>query len=233
MFKARWGLLAVAAAAAAVLAACAGAPGGSQPNLISVTGMGIAHLPPDVVHVTLGVQTRGDDIARTVAENNRQADDVVAALREMGVAEEDVQTAYFNVSTQAQYDDFGNPTGAVTYWVDNTLNVTFREPARLGELLQAALDAGANSVQGVNYTVEDVDALLDEARQAALEDARAQAEQLAAAAGAQLGPVYSISEAGFSGGMPALRDKGAAAGVPTSQGTLEYQVQVYVSYILR
>jgi uncharacterized protein YggE len=216
------------------LAACSAPAAAGQPHLISVTGTGIARLAPDVVHVTLGVQSRGDDIAQTVAENNRLSDRVVAAVHELGVAEADVQTAYFNVSTQASYDNFGNPTGEVTYWVDNTLNVTFREPARLGELLQSALNAGANSVQGVNYSVDDVDASLEQARQEALEDARRQAEQLATAAGVQLGPVYSISEGGYSGGSPSVLDKGAAGGgVPTSQGTLEYQVQMYVSYILQ
>jgi uncharacterized protein YggE len=219
-----------------VLTGCAAYSAANQPRTISVTGTGTVHLPPDVVLITLGVQTRGKDIGNTVADNNRIAQAVMAVVREAGVAAEDIQTTYFNVSTQPSYDQFGNPTGDLSYWVDNTLQISLRNVAGLGDLLQKALNAGANSVQSVTYSVDDPEAALSDARTQAMSDARQQAEQLATGAGATLGTVYSMSESSSGGSpFPSVFDKGAAggAGVPTTPGTLEFQIQVYVTYTLR
>jgi hypothetical protein len=221
--------------------ALGGCAGGVQPEAernLSVTGTGSAFLTPDVVIVTLGVQTQGTNIGDTVAANNRAAAQVLSAVTSLGVAAEDVQTTYFSVSTQPKYDEFGNPTDQVTYWVDNTVTVSLRDTAQLGNLLQTALASGANSVQGVNYTVDNPDAALSDARTEAMADARRQAEQLAAGAGLTLGDILSLSESGPSYGMlfsaASIGKGGAAAGqVPTAPGTLEYQVQLYVSFALR
>ncbi len=230
---ARAGLALVLAVAGFALAGCSALGGAGEPRTIAVTGIGTVHLPPDIVYITLGVQTRGTDIGEVVRENNRLAEAVMAAVKGAGVAEEDIQTTYFNVSTQPQYDEFGNPTGEMTYWVDNTLMVALRQVDGLGNLLQKALNAGANSVQGVTYSVEDPEAAFGGARTDALEDAHRQAEQLATGAGATLGPVLSVSESSSGGSpYPSSFDKGAV-GVPTVPGTLEYQISVYVTYTLR
>jgi uncharacterized protein YggE len=227
------GLALVLAVAGFALAGCSALGAPNEPRTIAVTGIGTVHLPPDVVYVNLGVQTRGTDIGETVRENNRLAEAVTAAVKEAGVAEEDIQTSYFNVSTQPMYDQFGNPTSEITYWVDNTLMVALRQVGGLGDLLQKALNAGANSVQGVTYSVDDPEAAFAGARTEALEDARRQAEQLATGAGATLGPILSLSESSGGGSpYPSTFDKGAA-GVPTVPGTLEYQISVYVTYTLR
>lgn len=226
------GLALILAVVGTALAGCS-ALGAGESRTITVVGTGTAHLPPDVVHVNLGVQTRGVDIGEAVQENNRVAEAVMAAVKAAGVAEEDIQTSYFNVSTQPKYDEFGNPTGEVTYWVDNTLMVSLRQVDGLGDLLQKALNAGANSVQGVNYTVDDPEAALAGARTEALEDARRQAEQLAAGTGATVGPIVYLSETSSGGSpYPSAFDKGGA-GVPTVPGTLEFQISVYVTYTLR
>ncbi|MGH2625135.1 MAG: SIMPL domain-containing protein [Anaerolineales bacterium] len=246
MYRSRMGLsawvgralgLAVAASAMAglslVLSGCSALGVTGEPRTISVTGIGTVHLPPDVVRVNLGVQTRGADISEAVRENNTLAEAVTAAVKAAGVAEDDIQTTYFNVYSQPQYDEFGNPTGDVTYWVDNTVTVALRQVDALGDLLQKALNAGANSVQGVTYSVDDPEAALAGARTEALEDARRQAEQLASGAGATVGPILSLTETSSGGASyPSDFDKGAA-GVPTEPGTLEYQISVYVTYTLR
>lgn len=239
MKRVRWAMP-LALAAALLLSACAGTVRGLQGSplrSILVTGTGSARLNPDVVIVTLGVQTQGPDIAEAVSENNRRADQVRAAIREAGVADEDVQTSNFSVWTQQQYDEFGNLTGELTYWVDNTLLIKLRELDRLGDLLQAALGRGANTVQGISYSVEDPTAALDAARVEALEDAHSQAAQMAADAGVVLGEVISIGEPGaYSGGLmeaPAFGKGGGGSGVPTSPGVLEYEVQVAVSYAIQ
>lgn len=230
-------VLPLALVMAVVLSGCSAAAGQTLSHTISVTGTGTANLAPDIVLITLGVQTQGPDIAEAVQENNRRAGEVMAAIREAGVADGDMSTANFSVSTQQQYDDQGNPTGEVSYWVDNSVNVTLRDLGKLGDLLQSALTQGANSVQSVTYSVEDPTEALDSARVQALEDARSQAAQLAAAAGVELGQVITVGEPGY--GAAPLMDfapafgKGGGGGVPTSPGTLEYSVQLSVVYGIR
>ena len=132
-------VLPLALVMAVVLSGCSAATGQTLSHTISVTGTGTANLAPDIVLITLGVQTQGPDIAEAVQENNRRAGEVMAAIREAGVADGDMSTANFSVSTQQQYDDQGNPTGEVSYWVDNSVNVTLRDLGKLGDLLQSAL----------------------------------------------------------------------------------------------
>ena len=235
MFTPRWRALALLPLALG-LAGCATA-GGRTERTIAVTGQGSVIVPPDTVVVTLGVQTRGAQVGPTVAENNRAAEKVVEAVTNMGVAPEDVQTTNFNISTQPRYDEFGNPTEDVTYWVDNSITVTLHDIAILSDLLGNALAGGANSVQSLTYTVSDPAAALEPARKEALTDAQRQAEQLASASGMSLGAIRTISESS-GGGSPGLKAIDGAevplgSGVPTSPGTLEFTVQMFVTYDLR
>jgi uncharacterized protein YggE len=204
---------------------------------LSVTGTGSAFLTPDVVVVTLGIQTQGSAIGDTVARNNRTAERIIQAVKDAGVAPEDVQTTYFSVSTQPKYDEFGNPTSELTYWVDNTVTATLRDITKLGALLESALAAGANSVQGVNYTVDDPASGLSQARTDAMADARSQADQIASAAGLTLGEIVSVAEVS-SAPWPMFSGRGggeapAGQNIPTAPGTLEYQIQLSVSFALR
>jgi len=222
------------AALALVLGACSAWPGQSKtPNTIAVTGIGKVSIPPDLAITTLGVQTQGMDIAQAVEDNNRRSAQVRSALGEAGVADQDMQTTYFNVSTQPKYDEFGNPTGETLYYVDNTITVKIRQVDSLSATLQAALSAGANSVQGVSYTLENPSQALDQARQLAIADAQSQAELLAASAGVKLAGLYSLADNGGYAVSPTdtiYGKGGAAASVPTTPGALLYQAQVYATY---
>jgi len=100
----------------------------TPPDTLSVTGTGIVVVPPDIVTITLGVQTRGEEIGSAVAQNNLLSGRVMQALTEAGVAAEDMQTTYFNVYTQPKFDEFGNPTGEQLYFVDNTLTAVAARP---------------------------------------------------------------------------------------------------------
>jgi uncharacterized protein YggE len=218
-----------------VSSACgAAAMGGTRTRSLSVTGTGAVSVTPDIVTVSLGVQTVGTDIARAVAQNSDAAAAVQAAARNLGVAEDDVRTTYFYVSTQQQYDNFGNITGEVTYWVDNTVTITLRDTSKLGDLLQAAVSAGANSISGVTFSVDDPSQAESEARQEAVQDARRRAEIMAAAAGATLGEPISVSTVSVSGPIPYYTQYGVGGGgVPVSSGMTDVTVQVTAVYELR
>jgi len=222
---------------ALLLGACAGSGAQPQPRTIVVTGMGTTRVSPDIAIVSLGVQTLGPDVGEAVQENNRRAKAVMDALSEQGVTAADMRTTNFFVSSQPQFDPMGLPTGQTNYTVDNTILFTLRAPDKLGGVLQAALRAGSNSVQSVGYSVADPSAPMDDARQKAVADAQRQAEQLATAAGASLGKVLSINEGGGAIPQyyeaPAFGKGGGGGGVPVESGTLEYQAQISLTYVLK
>jgi uncharacterized protein YggE len=222
---------------AVVSSACSAAGGGIPQRTVSVTGTGTARLTPDIVIVTLGVQTQDPQVARAVQDNNARASRVTEAVKAAGVAAADIQTSDFSVSSQQKFDPQGTPTGEVTYIVSNTLTLTLRDVSKLGDLLQSALESGANTVQNVSYSVADPSEALDKARLEAIQDAHDQATQLADAAGAQLGPVFNLTEYSpapiLSYAAASFGKGGGGGGVPASPGTLEYQVQIYIVYTLR
>lgn len=204
---------------------------------LNVTGTGQVFLTPDIAYLSIGVHTENKEAAEAVAANNAQAKAVADALKAAGVDKKDIQTTGFSIFPQQQYDDKGTVIG-ILYVVDNTVYVTVRDLEKLGSLLDAAISAGANSITGIRFDVEDKDKPMSEARKMAVENARAQAEELAQAAGVKLGPVQSIS---VYGGAPRPLFESKAMGgadiiapamveVPISPGQLSLTVDVNIVY---
>jgi uncharacterized protein YggE len=204
---------------------------------INVTGTGEVILTPDIAYVSIGVRSEGEDAAKAVVENNAKSEAVIEALTDAGVDEKDIQTTNFNIYPQQQYDDQGNIQDTF-YIVENSVRVTVRDLDNIGELLNAAVEAGANSINGVQFDVEDDESAQSDARQAAVEDAQTQAEELAEAAGVGIGRVQSIATYGGYP-VPLYEGKGGAgpmtvaAEVPISPGQLMLTVDVNVVYLIR
>jgi uncharacterized protein YggE len=230
--KRQW-ILPLLILASALLAGCTALAGAPAPAILSTSGLGSVTVVPDMVNVNLGVQTQGQDVSQTVRENNTAAQAVIDAVKGQGVEPGDVQSTYFSVWSQPRYDEFGNPTSDVTYTVDHTVTVRLRDTAKLGGLLQAAIDAGANNIQGVTFGVQDPTAAQDQARQLAMQDGQARAALLAQNAGLQLGRLKSVSTTLAPLGpspYPVYAEGIGGGGVPTVPGTQEVQVQVYLEY---
>jgi uncharacterized protein YggE len=220
---------------AAFLGGCAALPAGTE-RTISVTGEGHAVVPPDTVTVSIGVSSTGDSIGPAVAENNASTEKVIQAVQALGVSPDDIQTTAFNVSSQVRYDEFGQPTQDVTYFVDNSVTVTLRDLSLLGRLLDDSLAAGANSIQNLSYGLGDPSAAEDLALSKALDAAQNQAQQLATSAGVTLGDLKSVTESATSplpGARLAAEPGPKGVGVPTAAGSLEVTVQVSVTYGIR
>jgi uncharacterized protein YggE len=221
-----------------LLGGCAGSAATQSRPQLTVSGTGIVRLTPDLATINLGVTTQDNDVAQAVAANNLTAQAITDAVKGLGVAPEDVRTAYFNVSPQPQYDQTGMPTGQTIYWVNNTLLVTLRQVDQLGTLLQAAVEAGANNINGVSFDVADKSRAEEQARQAAMQDAAKRAARLATAAGAALGEVLSIYTGALTyGNVSYVEVANAGAGgtsaVPIAPGTFDVQVDVTVIYGLK
>ena len=235
---------------AALLAGCAGAAfaqsetpaaQGDETKVtrtVTVTGSGKVYLTPDIAYITIGVHTEGENAAEAVASNNAQAQEVIDALLAQGIAERDIQTTNFSIYPQQEYDTEGKPTGKIKYIVDNSVFVTVRDITNVGDVLDAAVQAGANTISGIQFDVEDKTAALSEARKAAVNDAGVKAEELASAAGVTLGEVQTISEYTSGGPQPMYDMRAAApmaeaASVPIQTGQMLLTVEVNMVYEIR
>jgi uncharacterized protein YggE len=218
----------------------AGAQAGdaSMNNTISVSGSGEAMGTPDIAYISLEVDYTDANAGTAINEANTRMRAIIAALIGAGLAEADIQTASYNVFPQETYDGNGNPTGERTFRVQNSLNVTVREMGRAGEIIDVALAAGANTVNSLSYGFADSQALESQARQQAVEDARARAQELATLFGVTLGEPIMISESvgGFVP-LPAAynrMDIAQAGGVAPqiTPGQMSVNVSISVSFAL-
>jgi hypothetical protein len=178
-------------------------------------------------------------VADALKENNDQAAAVAAALKGMGVDEKDIQTTNFNVYPMQQYSPMGEVTGVV-YSVDNTVYVTVRDLDQLGKLLDTVVKSGANSINGISFDVLEKEEAVAEARKLAIENAKSQAEEIAASTGATLGEIISISI--NAAGPPSIYDaRGMGGGggmmssamTPVSAGQMLITVDAYLTFEMK
>lgn len=204
-------------------------------RLLNVTGSGSVYLQPDVAYINIGVHTELATAADAVAENSDQTQKVIDALKSFGVKDIDIRTAYFSIYPSVQYDPQTNERLGTYYVVDNSVYVTVREIEKLGDLLDATLSAGANSVNSIQFDAEDKSEAIKEARDAAVKDAEQQAQELAAAAGISLGSLqridfFSTVPPEVFGGYGKGGGGAEAAAVPIQTGQLTIAATVSVSY---
>jgi uncharacterized protein len=163
---------------------------------IEVTGEGAVMAAPDFARVTLGVTTTGKSAGEAMEANAKAANALVSLVKAEGVAPADIQTSNVSISPMFSQSPRGeqSPPTITGYSVSNHLTVTVRDLPRLGELLDKAVAAGANSAYGVSFGHNDLSALLDKARPLAVADARRKAEIYAKAGGANLGRLMTLAE---------------------------------------
>jgi uncharacterized protein len=236
-----------AAAAFAVMAAAA-APMASaqtpqvvapstQGTLLSVSAEGLSEGRPDMAIINLGVTTEGQTAAAALAENARRMTALTAALRRAGIAERDIQTSNVSVYPQQQYVE-GQQPRITGYQANNTVTAKVRAIDNTGRVIDAAVGAGGNTVNGVSFTYADPDRELDAARRDAIQEARRRAELYASALDMRVVRIVAVQEGGgYSPPVPMpMMERmaaGDAASTPISPGQIETRVSVSVTFELR
>jgi uncharacterized protein YggE len=212
-----------------------GGEGSSAPRTVTVSASGTASGTPDTAVVQLGVQTQAAKANDALDLANENAQQLLDALKVSGVEKKDITTT--NVSLYPQYSNDGKTiTG---YQASNTVMVKIRDVAKTGAIMDAAAGVVGDEItlQGVSFVIDDTGALRDAARQDAVGKAKAQADQLAAAAGLEVGKVLALTE-GSTGSVPPMPYAEAAGGardaasVPIEPGQQELDVSVTVVYEL-
>ncbi len=183
---------------------------------VSVVGQGIVLAQPNTARITLGVEVFDQSLANAQAEAARRMDTVVNKLKALGIADTDIRTTAFNINPQYEQRDQSQPPVLRGYQVQNLVEVRTTNVGGLGALLDDAVGSGASRVFGISFESDDMEALKNQARDLAMSNARAKAEQLARDAGVSLGRPMTIEESD-TGGVTPVRANDAAAPLASSQ----------------
>lgn len=235
-----------------LLFACAPPPvivhSGNPPSGLVVSGSGEAKGAPDIARVTLGVEVRDENSQQASLLVAQRMNVVIAALKGAGVADADIQTASLSMYFERERPPEPRalpptpedpaphkpePTGV--YRASNTVHAIIRDLDRASAVVSAATSAGANQMHGMQFELEDPSGLLDQARAAAVADAKRNAEQLARLTGVTLGRLLSIRESGQGGPvgpMMARAEMASGGGMPVERGTLTVRQDVELIYDL-
>lgn len=213
----------------ALLAGAGGAVGSSAApvNSIVVTGQGTVRTVPDRAQISLGVTTDANTASAALRANNAEIAKVIAAVKAQGIPAADIQTE--QVSLSLRYDP--NGTAVVGYTASNTISVIVRTLTKVGPVIDAGVEAGANQVSGPSLVLSDQNALYRQAIGAAIGNARAKAQAIAKASGLALRRITNVTESG--GPTPLPIDAKAslpATGPPIAPGTTLVQATLTVTF---
>ncbi|MBN2378878.1 SIMPL domain-containing protein [candidate division WOR-3 bacterium] len=229
----------IAVLAVLVFVSLAGAQTDTRSTLY-VTGTAEVTVTPDICYLSLAVETFHKEIGQAYTQNNDLTNKVKKAIKEKGVENKDMQTTGFYISPIYDYDDYDRQK-LIEYSVSHYLTVKIRDLDKVPDILDAAVKAGATSVDNVSFTVENPKEYTQEARQEAIKAARKKAEILAQLNGVTLGKPISISEAepgGYSYYSNYYPQASMAygdfyrngGGAPLEQGEIKLTHTVYITY---
>ncbi len=203
---------------------------------ITVQGTGKATAPPDMATIQIGVISQAATAVAAMAANNEAVEAVISKIKDFQVASRDIQTSNFNVSPMYEQSPprIQRSPRIVGYQVTNQVQVRMRNLPELGQLLDGVVTSGSNQINGIQFGVNDTDALMDKARDDAVADARRRAGRYASAANVSVGKVMAISEQSVNVPMPVYAQSrmmmAEAASVPIESGEQEVQLNVTIVY---
>ncbi|PVM93518.1 hypothetical protein DDF62_00160 [Caulobacter radicis] len=241
MIRIRSTVPALAAAGAAILALSA-VPAAAQGNdaafratTFNLSASGETAIAPDMATITLGVQTEGASAAAALSANGTAMNKVIAALKKAGVAERDIQTSNLNVNPQYVYEQ-NQPPRLTGYQASNQVTILARDLSKLGQTVDAAASAGANTVSGISFGLQNPQKAEDEARIKAVAALKAKSDLYARATGYKVVRLVSLNEAGGYTPSPqpvpmfAMAKREMADSTAISGGELKVRVEVSATY---
>jgi uncharacterized protein len=199
---------------------------------ILVIGEGSIRTAPDYAEINGGVTKRGKSVKEASDANSKLMAAVTGALQDAGIVAKDIQTSHFSIQPLYTPADPHNEAKLSGYNVSNQINVTIHDIGKAGDILDRLITAGVTNVGNIQFLHTDPSKLLDQAREAAVADAKRKAEIYAKASGIKLGKVILIiEEPALAPSMPMMRMTAAApAQVPISVGEDSLHVRITVGF---
>lgn len=225
------------APALAQTAACCAQP--QQPSTMTLSAFGEVKRAPDMATLSAGVQSEGKTAAMASGDNRVRMARVFAALKAAGIADKDIQTSGLSLNPQWSYEQ-GKKPRILGYQAHNTVTVMVRDLAQVGAALDAIVDAGSNSINGVSFGLANPEAALDEARRAAAKALQSKANLYAGALGYKVGRLVNLGEGGGYDVRPqpmmmakmAMMDSAEAAPTPVAPGEMTLRIDLNAVYEL-
>ena len=212
--------------------------GAEVPRTITVVGQGTVRIKPDVAQANIGVEVMESTVQEASSAAKATMESVLTALRQQGIDENDIQTSGYSIWVDRPYGPEGMPSDNPVYRVNNTVSVNIRDLDSIGAVLDSAIEAGANNMYGISFSLDDPSQVESEAREKAVANAEVKAQELAELNGLQVGDVLSVSEL-IGGAVPypgAFQEFAAAPGLggggagPISPGELSLTMQLQIVY---
>lgn len=166
----------------------------SQPRTLAVNASATASGKPDRATLSIGVETQGDTAAAALGKNAEAMKATLAEIDKFGIPRKNIQTSNVNISPLRDYEQNRSNPPVIGYRASNSATVKIDDIDRLGEIMDATVGAGANSLNGLTFSRKDMSPLENEARTSAVRRARERAKILADAAGVSLGPILAIED---------------------------------------
>ncbi len=206
-------------------------------NIISVNGEGKVSAIPNIGRVEIGVRSESKVVATAQKENTTKMNEILKAIKALGIAEKDIKTSYYNIDPKYDWTDGKSVISG--YVVSQAVYVKIRETEKTSEVLRVATEKGANNIGSLSFEIDEMEGLRGQARELAIQNAKEKAETLAKQLGVKLGRVVSFSE--MQGGYPVYSNYkyadlgmgGVAESAPAptiQQGESEITVDVTINY---
>jgi uncharacterized protein YggE len=205
---------------------------------ITVQGTGKITLTPDLGKINVGVTFQGATAAKAQGGASAAMARIIAAVKAKGIADADLASQWVSLQPQYDYSNSGTtPPRVIGFQANQSLSVKVHKIETSGDVIDAAVGAGATDVGGISFSVSDPAAATAQARTAAITDAKARAKSLADAAGVSLGAAISITEVSSPSVVPYPYLDKAAVGAPSNPtpiqvGTTEVEVDVQVTFAI-
>lgn len=214
----------------------AGAASGTE-HTITVTGTGTVVVSPDIADVRLGVVITKPTVKAARETAAEAMTRVVAALKQLGIADKDIQTTTVSLQPAYDYSTQSSPPRITGYTLANGVAVTVRDIDKTGDVIDGSIAAGATSVDGVTFRVDDPAKAQEQARTDAMDQAKASADTFAKAAGVSITGVASVSEVAAPVPYPVYAGAAGApaadgAKTPIQPGTSDVTITVTVAYLI-
>jgi uncharacterized protein len=231
-----------------VMAGCGASPSDVNVNLNSqsqglwVSGEGKVNVTPDVAIISVGIQSQEITVAEAQAKAAEAMDKLMKALKDQGIAEKDIQTTSYYISQVTRWDGDKQEQIITGYMVSNSVTVKIRDVKKAGTIIDAVAAAGGDltRINGITFTVDDPTNSYNDARDKAIANARAKAQQMAEKSGAKLGKVTYITENNYFSPIYRAYDMKEASGAAPSPavstsisgGELEITTTVQIAYAI-
>lgn len=209
---------------------------------ITIEGSGKVTAIPDIATITIGIDSKGENVTEVQSQNSEQHNALVDSLKKLGIDEKDMKTTSYNVYENQKYNPATSVYESNGWVVSQRLELKIRNLENLAKAIEVAGQGGANSISGPSFTIDDLTNIKDEARDKAIADSNKKAEIIADQLDVKLGKIIGYSE-WMDGGYPPVmyetfksgaREDAAYAGAPSIEaGQNEYTLNVNVVYELR